>query len=556
MTTLTAGKVHQIAPSKISADPAQPRKSIDKAGITELAESLKAIGMKQPIVVRKDGAKVVIVYGERRWRAAKQAKLKTVPCILGDEVGTLDRAAGQIAENVQRESLSPVDLSAFLCKLQKREKKSVNELVSELAARGIKEVSHARIEKLIQMDALPKWAKAHLQAGNMSEQHGLLMLQCLEYPKVMTQLKTGVDRAVRWTGAVTLKDLQHEIASAYRHAGRDLKDTWSSNKRLFDLRVCNSCEFKKRIGGAIYCLNPAEFDRKNEEAKAMQMEKLKEHKAKAAAGEKPAPSTKAEKEDAKYRAERKEKLLEEKLVAHLDGWLRPRILACVADRATGLQVQALTYWMATGAIITYRWHGFRDLSREATEKTAPVLHAAKVGDLPSVMGYAMDAAKQEERVQGIARAAIAVMTPEQLRWFARVQLEFDLVAEGFAIDAAYLDIFRKAQLISLAKIAGLEPKGAGGVAQLKRDLLAADAVKAIGVPAHIADLYAKEPEPLDVKEFADSMPTDHEALLHELGLDSDARLEDVMQALNVQADSAAADEKPAKAAGKKAKPAA
>lgn len=564
-TQLKEGVVHQLAPNKLTKDPTQPRKVMDKAKLAELAASIKQVGMLQPIVVRQHGAKVFVVSGERRLRAAVLAKQKTVPCIVGRAGDSFDRAVVQISENEQREALNPMDVARFLVDLQKREKKSVNELVGELAKRGMKGVAHARVEKMLRFVELPAWAQKHLQAGELDEAHATVMLQAIPYPAVMKELQGEIKRQLQWTGSVAMKDLNHDIDRAYSRVGRPLKDSWGEHRRLFDIKVCKGCEFKKAIGNNVYCMNPPEFDKKNAERRQALLLKEQKQQAKARGVDPKTGKPKVTPEEEKHRAKRKVEILDEKLSRYLDQWLRPRVMACVAERASGLQVYGLTYWMATGAVHSYSDWGTGQRPEKVAQKTRALLHASKVGDLGAAMAFAMDAKQKSRREKDIAQAAVSVMEEDQLRWFAREQLKFDLLKEGFRIDLPYLNLFRKQQLIDLAVLGGLEPKGAGGLAQLKRDILEPAAVKKIGVPKHLADLYAKKPKAVPASVFKNKAPTDHDQLLHELGLDDGAAFDDIVSALNVQAEerarklvadadkAAAAKAKDAKAKGAKSK---
>jgi len=101
--------VQSVRISEIEQNRNQPRKTFDDAALTELAESIQAHGMIQPIVVRAVGEKrYQIVAGERRWRAAKLIGLSEVPVIIRD---LTDTEASQIAliENLQRENLNPIE---------------------------------------------------------------------------------------------------------------------------------------------------------------------------------------------------------------------------------------------------------------------------------------------------------------------------------------------------------------------------------------------------------------------------------------------------------------
>ena len=86
----------------------QPRKYFDETALEELAASLKAYGMIQPIVVKKNGEYYEIIAGERRWRAAKIAGMEKVPVVLKAWEGS-EAFEAALVENLQREDLNPIE---------------------------------------------------------------------------------------------------------------------------------------------------------------------------------------------------------------------------------------------------------------------------------------------------------------------------------------------------------------------------------------------------------------------------------------------------------------
>lgn len=98
----------EIAVNEIIPNPQQPRKTFDAEKLAELAESIKEHGVIQPLIVRKAGTKYEIVAGERRWRAAKDAKLKTVPVIVR-EYDNAKMAEIALVENIQRHDLNAIE---------------------------------------------------------------------------------------------------------------------------------------------------------------------------------------------------------------------------------------------------------------------------------------------------------------------------------------------------------------------------------------------------------------------------------------------------------------
>ena len=102
------GQVVSVKLTKVEPNRNQPRKTFDEDSILELADSIKQIGMVNPIIVRDKGDHFEIIGGERRWRAAQKIGLKEVPVIiknLSDE----ETAVYAIIDNVQREDVNPIE---------------------------------------------------------------------------------------------------------------------------------------------------------------------------------------------------------------------------------------------------------------------------------------------------------------------------------------------------------------------------------------------------------------------------------------------------------------
>ena len=98
-----------LAVSEIHANPKQPRRQFESGGVSGLAESVKAQGLIQPIVVRpRLAGGYELIAGERRWRAAREAGLETVPAVVR-EADDRDTLLLGLVENVAREDLSPVE---------------------------------------------------------------------------------------------------------------------------------------------------------------------------------------------------------------------------------------------------------------------------------------------------------------------------------------------------------------------------------------------------------------------------------------------------------------
>lgn len=101
-------KVEEIDINEIKPNPNQPRQHYDEEAFKELVESVKKMGVIQPIVVRAKGFEYELVAGERRWRAAREAGLKLIPAVI-KQVGEADSLEMALVENLHREDLNPVE---------------------------------------------------------------------------------------------------------------------------------------------------------------------------------------------------------------------------------------------------------------------------------------------------------------------------------------------------------------------------------------------------------------------------------------------------------------
>jgi len=114
--TAAAAGVREIPIEQLKPNPYQPRKVFNKEALEELAQSIKAKGVLQPLLVRraKDGQGYEIIAGERRWRASQLAKIHAVPVVI-KEITDRDAVEIGLIENLQREDLNPVEeAGAFL----------------------------------------------------------------------------------------------------------------------------------------------------------------------------------------------------------------------------------------------------------------------------------------------------------------------------------------------------------------------------------------------------------------------------------------------------------
>lgn len=133
-------KVVELKISDIEPTLNQPRKIFDKEKLDELAKSIEENGILQPILVVKDDNGYIIVAGERRWRAAKIAGLKTVPAIIKDYTSGKKKQVALI-ENIQREDLNVVEIAEAIKELMDIEGYNISD-VAKITGKSISSVSN------------------------------------------------------------------------------------------------------------------------------------------------------------------------------------------------------------------------------------------------------------------------------------------------------------------------------------------------------------------------------------------------------------------------------
>ena len=150
----------------------QPRAQMDDARLDDLARSITANGVIQPIVVRRDGDRFHIIAGERRWRAAQKAGLMRVPVVIRDVADGQDRSLLEMAlvENIQRENLNPIDEALAYRRLSDEFRLTQEEIA---AAVGKDRASVANFQRLLR---LPVEVQADVASGTLSMGHARALL--------------------------------------------------------------------------------------------------------------------------------------------------------------------------------------------------------------------------------------------------------------------------------------------------------------------------------------------------------------------------------------------
>lgn len=155
----------EIQLERIEPDPDQPRRTFDEEKLGELAASIQIEGVLQPIVVRYDEPRdiYVIVHGERRWRASRQAGLAAIPAIVR-EVPADRRLIQQLMENIVRDDLNAIDRAAALRAL----KSQLNDATWDQVAEAVG-IRRSRLFQLLGTEKLPEQVQDDIRAGRLSE---------------------------------------------------------------------------------------------------------------------------------------------------------------------------------------------------------------------------------------------------------------------------------------------------------------------------------------------------------------------------------------------------
>ncbi|QOR34095.1 ParB/RepB/Spo0J family partition protein [Clostridium sp. 'deep sea'] len=161
--------IRQINITKIIPNHNQPRRDFDNEKLQELSESIKEHGILQPIIVVQEGINYKIVAGERRYRAAKMADLKTIPCIIRKLSNTkvLELA---LIENIQREDLMPLEEATALHTLTEQLSVSKTDLAKKLGK------SRSYVSNMIRLLDLPIEVQELVTENRISYGHARALL--------------------------------------------------------------------------------------------------------------------------------------------------------------------------------------------------------------------------------------------------------------------------------------------------------------------------------------------------------------------------------------------
>ena len=245
------GGIQMMPVASLEPHPDQPRRSFGEEALAELAESIQARGLIQPIVVRPHGHRYQIVAGERRWRAAQKARLHEVPVIVRDfdDGETLEIA---LIENIQRQDLNAIEEADAY-------KRLIGEYGHTQDALGkLVHKSRSHVANLLRLLDLPKPVQALVASGSLSMGHARALISAAD-PEAMAEdvVKRGLsvrdtERLVR--SQKSGKERQGRLE--YKGANADIDALERQLGDLLGLKVT----VKHRPDGGTVALNYSTLD--------------------------------------------------------------------------------------------------------------------------------------------------------------------------------------------------------------------------------------------------------------------------------------------------------
>ena len=212
-TNIEAGKeetVQEISLQELRPNPYQPRKTFQQEAIDELKESILEHGILQPLVVRKSIKGYEIVVGERRFRAAKEAKLASVPAVVREltEQQMMELA---VLENLQREDLNPIEEGLAYQTLMEKLKFTQEEVAKRLGK------SRPHVANHIRLLSLPAKIQELISEGKISMGHGRALLGLRQKAK----LPALVDKIIQ--ESLNVRQLEKIIQHLNENVPRETK---------------------------------------------------------------------------------------------------------------------------------------------------------------------------------------------------------------------------------------------------------------------------------------------------------------------------------------------
>ncbi len=163
--------VNKVKINDIRPNPDQPRRDFDENSLAELSSSIKSNGVITPITIRENGEYYEIVAGERRWRAAKKAKIKSIPAYIINVKNNSEMMQVALVENIQREDLNAIEEAEGYAILNSEHGLSHDGIAKIIGKK------RATISNSLRLLKLPPEIRKSIREGKISAGHGRAILQ-------------------------------------------------------------------------------------------------------------------------------------------------------------------------------------------------------------------------------------------------------------------------------------------------------------------------------------------------------------------------------------------
>jgi len=243
--TNSSENITKIILSKIKPNSNQPRHNFNDEALNELTKSIKEKGVITPITLRRIGDGYEIIAGERRWRAAKQAKLKSIPAHIVNIKNNAEMMELALIENVQREDLNPIEEAEGYSVLNSQYKMSHEDIAKSI---GKKRVTVSNSLRLLR---LPIEIKKSIKSGHISAGHGRALLQLKTDKLIKSIFKKIIEESlsVRQVEAIvkkkTINIKKKKVAlkeASYRAIENQLIEILGTKVKLKPSRIGGSIE--------------------------------------------------------------------------------------------------------------------------------------------------------------------------------------------------------------------------------------------------------------------------------------------------------------------------
>jgi ParB family chromosome partitioning protein len=214
----------EVEIARLEPNPLQPRSALEPARLQELAASIRESGIVQPILVRRRGERYQIIAGERRWRAAQQLGLATVPVTVRDvpDERLLELA---LVENIQREELTPLEEALAFQRLHDEFRLTQDEIAKRVGR------DRSTVANTVRLLRLPRELRDLVAAGRLDAGHARALLAL---DRTEDQVALGREAARK---ELSVRDVERRVAAmraprSARASGKKDANTRAAEERL------------------------------------------------------------------------------------------------------------------------------------------------------------------------------------------------------------------------------------------------------------------------------------------------------------------------------------